>query len=93
MSIITCEENIVKAKYDFERFLQLLYKFIQPKSNWQWLGFTEKDTHRMKDKYIFAKEFLKDVVSLTYKFSLNSLQPTVIDYLFSLLKFVNWVAN
>lgn len=66
MSIKTRQENILKAKYDFERFLNSLYKFIEPNSNWQWLGFAEKDAYRMKDEYIFTKEFLKDVVSLFY---------------------------
>lgn len=57
-------KNIADAKGDFRIFLYSIFKLIEPKSNWHWLGFGDEDEFRMKDKFIFAKTLAEDAVSL-----------------------------
>lgn len=60
----TREKNVAKAKDDFKGFLYSMFKFIQPKASWGWLGFGDKDSFRMENIFDFTKEFVKDAVSL-----------------------------
>lgn len=63
MNEFTVQENIAYAKEDLKRFLYSLFPLVEPRPNWHWLGFGNKDANRMRHKMGFVDDLAKDAVS------------------------------